>query len=150
MPLKGGFLFYANIGKTNSRAYLFVFIFRNTKLRHVVTYMFHLDAWGHNAPLWHNFLERKKMSKRRNLGSICREGSGNARSSVLWAISLLNYAWNDATCIALRSRESTQEVTHFRYRSRRVYSSFHILFQNGNESSISCVFWSSLKYLSFV
>ena len=63
----------------NTRGYLFVFIFRNAKLRRVVTYMFHLDT----TPLWHNFVERKKMSKRRNLGSVCREGSGNARSSVL-------------------------------------------------------------------
>jgi len=84
----------------NTRAYLFVFIFRNAKLRRVVTYMFHLDT----TPLWHNFLERKKMSKRRNLGSVCREGSGNARSSVLWAISLLNYAWNDLRLSEVENR----------------------------------------------
>ena len=71
-------IFFMQEKHANARAYLFMFIFRNVKLRRV-TYMFHLDT----TPLWHNFLERKKMSKRLNLGSVCRKGSGNARSSVL-------------------------------------------------------------------
>lgn len=92
MPLKGGLLFYADVGKTNARAYLFAFIFRNANRLVIVCF-----TWAHEdaTPLWHNFLGREKgASKRRNLGSVCRERGGNARSSVLRAISLLNYAWN--------------------------------------------------------
>lgn len=71
MPLKGGLPFYADAGKTETRAYLFASIFRKCCLL-IVCF-----AYGTRRPFGTISSDVKKCRRDGNLGSVCREGGGN-------------------------------------------------------------------------
>lgn len=97
------------------------FTFRNAKRRRrFVSYCaFRLRTLPARRPFGTISSDVKRCQRGGNLGSVCREGGGNRRALPFYERSRCSIVLETATRVALRSRESWQEVAHFRCQDRK-------------------------------